>query len=89
MAIPVKRKVRVVAARYIKDAESILLVGECSEGKLQHQIHRSCFSFGTRTEKQIVEELEKTARMFIGKEVEMVFDPDLNGKIEDHVSIKY
>lgn len=89
MAIPVKRDIKVLEAQYVRDANSILIVGECKEGRLRHQIHRSCFSFGNRTEEQIVKEMEKTAAMMVGKTLTMVFDPDLQGKIKDKVVINY
>jgi hypothetical protein len=89
MSRVVKKKVRVLSAQYIKEAQSIVIVGECENGRLRHQIHRDCFSYGDRTEKQIEKELENTAKMMVGKEIWMVFDPDLNGKIKDHVQLKY
>lgn len=89
MAIPVKRKIKVLEAGYVKEAQSILIIGECSEGRLRTHIHRNCFSYGARTEEEIEKELEKTAKMMIGKTIEMVFDTELNGKMKDHVSLKY
>jgi len=89
MAIPVQRKVKVLQAEYVKDAQSILIVGECQEGKLRHQINRSCFSFGNRTEEEIITELEKTAEMMVGKTIRLVFDTELDGKMNDHVNLKY
>jgi hypothetical protein len=86
MAIPVKRKVRVIEATYSKEADSIVMIGECSEGRLRHQIHSSCFNFGG-LDKEI--EMTKTASMMIGKPLMMVFDPDLMDKIKDGVPIKY
>ena len=69
----VARQVKVLEAKYIKGAQSIVILGECEEGKLRNQIHKSCFSFGDRTEEEIDKELEKTAEMMIGKIVKMVF----------------
>ena len=89
MARVVKKKVRVLSAQFVKEAQSIVIVGECENGRLRHQIHRDCFSYGNRTEAQIEEELKKTAKMMVGKEIWMVFDPDLKGKIKDHVALKY
>lgn len=89
MAIPVKRKVKILEAEYVKDADSILILGECKEGKLRHQMNRSCFSFGNRSEEEIIKELKKTANMMIGKTITMVFDPDLNDKIKDDVVVNY
>jgi len=89
MAEPVQRKVRVLTAEYIKDAQSILIIGECSEGRLRQQINRSCFSFGNRTEEEIIKEMEATANLMVGKTINMVFDTDLNSKINDHSNLKY
>ncbi len=89
MAIPVKRKLRVLKAEYIDDAQSILIQGQYKEGLVRHQIHRDCFFYGNRSEEEIVKELQKTAEMMIGKEIEIVYDPELDDKIKDKVSIKY
>jgi len=89
MSIPVKRKVKVLEAGYVEEAQAILIVGECSEGRMRTQIHRNCFLYGDRTEPDIKIELEKTAKMMIGKTIEMVFDTELDGKIKDHASLKY
>ena len=89
MAIPVKRKIKVLKAEYVDDAQSILIQGEYKEGLLRHQIHRECFNFGTRSEEEIVKELQKTAEMMIGKEIVVIYDPELDDKIKDNVSIKY
>jgi len=86
MATPVKKQVRVISAEYVKDADSIVIIGECEHGKLRHQIHSGCFNFGNKDKET---EMKKTAEMMIGKKIFMVFDPDLLGKIKDHVSIKY
>ena len=87
--MPVKRKIKVLEARYIKEAGSIAIIGECQEGKMTNQIHKSCFSFGDRTEEQIDKEMEKTADMMLGKEIYMVFDPQLDNKIKDKYPLKY
>ena len=89
MATPVKRQVKVLEAKYIKDAQSILIVGECKEGRLRQQINRDCFSYGIRTEEEIEKELQKTAEMMIGKTITMVFDPELNDKMKDNYPLKY
>ena len=31
MATPVKRKVKIIEAKYVEDADSILILGECQE----------------------------------------------------------
>jgi len=87
--MPVKRKIRILEARYVKEAGSIAIIGECQEGKMTNQINKSCFSFGDRTENEIDREMEKTADMMVGKEIYMVFDPELNGKIKDNFPLKY
>jgi hypothetical protein len=86
MATSVKRKVQVMDAEYVKDVDSIVIFGECSDGRLRHQIHSSCFNFGDRDK---TEEMKKTAKMMIGKNITMVFDPDLLEKIKDHAKLKY
>lgn len=86
MSIPVKRKIKVLKAQYIKETDSILLIGQCSEGRIRHQIHSTAFMFGARNKE---EEMEKTAKMMIGKNINIVFDPDLLEKIKDHYPLKY
>ncbi|MFA7220334.1 MAG: hypothetical protein WC119_07550 [Synergistaceae bacterium] len=86
MAIPVKKKVKVLQAKYVKEADSILIIGECDEGRLRHQINSSCFTFG---DKDRVAEMIKTAKLMEGKTIWMVFDPELEGKLKDNYSLKY
>ena len=86
MSIPVEKKVKVIKAKYVENADSILILGECDEGQLKHQINSSCFYFGNKNKKV---EMEKLAELMIGKTIKMVFDPDLDQKIKDHVSLKY
>lgn len=86
MSLPVKKKVKVLEAKYVKDVDSIVILGECEKGRLRHQIHSSCFTFGNKDK---AKEMENTAKLMLGKTIWMVFDPDLNGKIKDHVKIKY
>ena len=86
MAIPIKKKVKVLEADYVKEASSILIIGECSEGRFRNQIHSDCFSFGSKDKD---EEMKKLAKLMIGKTLTMIFDPELDGKIKDHVKIKY
>ena len=88
MSDPVERAIKVLEAEYVPEAQSILIVGECQEGRLRTQINRSCFSYGTRTEEEIIEELDKTATMMIGKTIKMVFDEDLNIDGKNKVSLK-
>jgi len=82
MTAPVERDIKVLEADYIEDAESILIIGECAEGRLRTHIHKNCFSYGNRTEAEIVEELKKTASMMIDKTIKMVFDDEMNAKLK-------
>lgn len=83
MSRAIEKEIKVLEAEYVKDARSILIVGECSEGRLRTQINRTCFSYGNRSETEIVEELDKTASMMIGKTIKMIFDEDLgNAKLK-------
>jgi hypothetical protein len=86
MGKSVKRQIKVLRAEYVDEADSILLVGECEEGKLRHQINSSCFTFGNRDKET---EMKKTAEMMIGKKIWIVFDPDLVDKISDGNSLEY
>ena len=89
MTIPVKKKVLVINATYIEETQSILIKGECENGRLTHQINRSLFNFGTRTEEEITAEMHKTAALMKGKTIDMVFDTELDDKIKDHHPLKY
>jgi hypothetical protein len=84
-----KRKVKILEAKYFKDQESILIIGECDEGKLKNQIHKNCFSYGTRSELEIDAELEKTAEMMVGKTIELVFDEELDYKLKENETLGY
>lgn len=86
MTEPVKKKVKVLEAQYVDEADSIVILGEWEKGKLRHQIHSSCFTFGNRDK---ATEMKKTAELMVGKQIWMVFDTDLNGKIKDHYPLKY
>lgn len=79
---PVKKTIKVLRAEYVKDAESIVILGECSEGKMRTQINKSSFSFGSRSEAEIDYEMEKTAYMMVGKSINVVFDEELEKKID-------
>lgn len=98
MTEPVKRKIKVLDAQYIEEADSVLIAGECQEGRFRQQIHSSNLLksiFGenylkiTESEKKngmkiFAEELRRRSTPFY-----MVFDPDLNDKIEDNYPLKY
>jgi len=79
---PVKKKIKVLRAEYVKDVDSIVILGECEEGNLRTQINKSSFYFGARTEKEIDYEMEKTAELMVGKYISIVFDEELEQKIE-------
>lgn len=86
MPEPIKRKVRVLKAEYVKEADSIIFLGECKEGRFRQQLHSSCFYFGDKDKE---EEMKKLALIAVGKNVFMIFDTELDGKIQDHVPLKY
>ena len=86
---PVTKKIKVLTAKYVKDAESIAILGECEEGEIKTQISNSCFSFGSRTPKEIDHEMEKTAKLMVGKYINLVFDEDLNKKISFGEGLDY
>ena len=98
MPEPFKTIVRVTKAEYIDEADSILLEGSCEHGIARHQMHSSAFSFdsfftGKETEQEKktikIREMRKTAQMWIGKNTEMVFDPDLDLRIKANAALKY
>jgi hypothetical protein len=85
MSSPVSRKVKVLEASYVEDVESILILGECEEGKLRTQIHKNSFDFGSRTLSEINYEMHKTASLMEGKTLQLLFNDtieDYNGLIE-------
>ena len=86
MAVPVKKKVKVIKAEYVKDVDSILIVGECDEGRFRNQINSSCFTFGNKDRE---EEMKKTAALMVGKTIWTVFDSELEDKIQDKYPLKY
>ena len=79
---PVKKKIKILKAEYVKSCESIAILGECSDGQIKTQINKSSFSFGSRTEEEIDYEMEKFAQRVEGKEIYLVFDPELEDKID-------
>jgi len=86
MAVPVKKKVKILEAKYFDEADSIIILGECEEGCLRHQIHSNCFEFG---DKDKATEMKKTAELMIGKTINMVFDPDLDERIKANKELDY
>jgi len=71
----VEKIVKVLEAEYVESVDSILIMAECEEGKIRHQIHSSLFTFGNRDK---VEEMKKTAELMVGKPIKIIFDPTLN-----------
>ena len=72
----VTKKVLVVSAKYVEEANSIVLVCQDENGnKFRNQIHKSCFSYDNLNEEQINFKLNKISRMLIGKKISLVFDP--------------
>jgi len=79
---PVIKTIKVLEAQYVKEADSIVILGEGDGGKLRTQINKACFSFGKRTEKEIDYEMEKTAHLLVGKKINLAFDEELEAKIQ-------
>lgn len=84
MASPVNKRVKVLEAKYVEDAESILILAECEEGQLRTQIHKSSFSFGERTPSEITYEMHKTAALMEGKTLNLLF----TDTIDDYEGLK-
>jgi hypothetical protein len=82
----VSKKIKVLKAQYVEETDSILLLGQCEEGVFRQQIHSSVFYFGNKNKKK---EMEKTAELMIGKTINMVFDPQLDNKINNNETLKY
>jgi len=94
MSEPQKIKCRLLEASYVKEAQSILLLLECEKGRFRTQMHRNTIAtFGNRTEEEIEKEMEKYVDIlksnYLYKPLYMVFDPDLDNKIEDNYPLKY
>ena len=81
-----KIKVTVIEARYLKKADSILMVVENSGKRFYTQINSSAF---TIKEGKKEEEMEKLAEMLIGKSINYVCDKEIEDKIKDKFPIKY
>jgi hypothetical protein len=86
---PVAKKIKILKAEYVKDADSIVILGECSEGQMRTQINKSSFSFGSRTEEEIDYEMEKLAHLMKGKTINLVFDEELEQKIDCGQRLNY
>lgn len=79
MAESVKIMALVKEARYIEDEESIIMVCECDKGPFYSQINAASFTFNNKDKH---EEMRKTASLLIGKRINVVFDPDLDKRIQ-------
>ena len=86
---PIKKTIRIIRAEYIKEHESIVVLGECDTGKVRTQINKSSFSFGARSEKEIDYEMEKTAHLMVGKKINLIFDEELEEKIDCGQRLSY
>ena len=93
MAMPVKRKLKVLSAKYVEEAKSVLMVGECSEGRFRTQVHRdSLIPQGIRsdvTEKELTKEFTQFSKSIVGKELLIVFDPDLTERLAANAPLNY
>ena len=94
MTEPKQVKGKLLDASYIKEAKSVLFIVECDQGRFRTQIHRDQIAnYGSRTEDEIEKELKKYVdilkNIYMGKHINVVFDTELDGKIKDHVKIKY
>ena len=70
-------KAKLVEASYIEEAKSVLFLVEKDGSQQRLQIHRNDIAtFGTRTEKEIVDEMQKYVfrfnSIYRGKEINLV-----------------
>jgi len=86
---PVKKKIQVLKAEYVKEAQSIAILGECSEGGVKTQIHKSSFDQNGRSDEEMDYEMEKLAHLMVGKNISLVFDGELEKKIECGQRLSY
>jgi len=91
MTKPVVKPIKVLDAQYVADVDSIIILGETKldngdMGRLQQQIHSSCFAFGNLDK---VTEMKKTAELMKGKTINMAFDTDLINKIDKGEALNY
>ena len=100
MSEPKKVQAKLLDARYVEEAQSVVMFLECKQGRFTSQIHRSTLvpggvTFGNRTEEEITKEMNKYVDILkykcLGKGdcITAIFDPDLNNKIKDHIKLKY
>lgn len=85
---------RLLDAVYVDTDQEVALYIETPNGRCQARIHRSeVATFGERTEEEIGIEMDKYVDMFkskfIGKEVTVISDPQLEEKIKDGYPIRY
>lgn len=94
MPEPQKVKTKLIDAKYVKEAKSVLLLLECDNGRFKAQIHRDTIAtFGNRTEAEIEEEMIKYVDIlnqnYHGKHINSIFDTELENKIKDNYKLKY
>ena len=94
MSEVVKKKVKVIGAQYSREAKCVVLLVEASDGRFYSQLHLQDLLPNVTNWHQFKEsDVIKCANVFcneiIGKEISVVFDPDLNDKLKDHYPLKY
>ena len=86
MSVPVKRTLNVLSAKYVSDAKSVLIVGECEEGRFRTQIYRDALIPGGiqegLPEKDVGKLFTSFAKDIVGKELTIVFDPDVTERMK-------
>jgi predicted phosphodiesterase len=73
MSEVIVKTIKVIEAKYVEEADSIILMGECEEGQIRHQINSNCFYFGNK-DKSV--EMRKTAELMINKVINIEFNED-------------
>ena len=89
MSEPTKVKARLLDAKYVKEAKSVLMLLECEQGRFTSQIHRdNIATFGARIEEEIEKEMQKYVDILKyvykreNKYINAVFDPDLDKRLK-------
>lgn len=92
MAIPVKKRFKILDADYVHEAESMLLYGELPEGPLRTQVPVSSLTkvdLSRLTTEEKILALKIFAEDLKGKTVDFVFDPDLDKRLKANDPLKY
>jgi hypothetical protein len=97
MSMTVKKEVTVINATYVEETESFLILGECENGRMTPQIHRTIllpqFNFDqlleTISEEDLTVEMHNFAKMVKGKTIEMVFDPNMEDNMKNRHPLKF